>query len=430
MTTEIKLSKKREIKAPQAIVHIKHNITLRQYKVWIVLLQKYRECYEKNIPLDEDGYYRFSKLELDRILGYEIKKEVLKEELEKIRREGIIISFLEKGGEKVTEGMGFISKWKVSSKTIAVEIPSFLRRVMEGLDNEKAMFQLLNWNIFNHFSGKHEAIIYKLCRDYIGAKNTPYMDIEKFRDYLGLKQDEYPNFKTLNHYVIKKSIGNINKSEISDIFVEVNYRKDEINKRKIVGLYFTVKPKRRQMSLLPFEFGEEKKIAHIEEMLALGLSLSKAQKMEKQYGVECLVRNTKHTIEMKNKGQINKSVSGYLIKAIEDDIAQGVEESNRAKKQKIQERENRETEKEKAKNEQEEKNKKLRELLKKEFLGLLEKERIKIRDEFLKTTDSFTMRMYSKAKEKGLENPEIEDSVVRILFLDFYSGYKQKESTI
>ena len=133
---------------------------------------------------------------------------------------------------------------------------------------------------------------------------------------------------------------------------------------------------------------------------------------------------------MKNKGLLNKSVSGYLIKAIEDDIAQGVEESNRAKKQKIQERENRETEKEKAKNEQEEKNKKLRELLKKEFLGLSEKERIKIRDEFLKTTDSFTMRMYSKAKEKGLENPEIEDSVVRILFLDFYSEYKQKESTI
>jgi hypothetical protein len=40
---------------------------------------------------------------------------------------------------------------------------------MRGLDLPKAMFSLISWDIFNHFTGKHEAIIYKLCKDYIGV---------------------------------------------------------------------------------------------------------------------------------------------------------------------------------------------------------------------------------------------------------------------
>lgn len=245
--SSIKEQKPQEVKAPQAVVHIKHSITLHQYKVWLVILQKYREFYESGASLDDDGYYRFPKAELDELIGYETTKADIRRDLIALRKEDIIISVLEKGGEKAEEGMGFISRWRLSSKTIAVEIPPFLQNVMKGLDQPRAMFQLLNWQIFNHFSGKYEAVIYKLCRDYIGAKNTPYMTIAEFREYMGLKNNEYKEFMDLNKFVIKKPVIKINESAASDISVKVQYRTAG---RKTLGLYFVVT--RKNQTSIPF----------------------------------------------------------------------------------------------------------------------------------------------------------------------------------
>ena len=35
-----------DIKTPQELVHIKHKITLLQYKYWVLMLRAYREAYE------------------------------------------------------------------------------------------------------------------------------------------------------------------------------------------------------------------------------------------------------------------------------------------------------------------------------------------------------------------------------------------------
>lgn len=271
-----------EVKAPQAIVHIKHSITLRQYKIWLVILQKYRDCHENGDGFDEEGFFKFQKSEIDSMLEYEIKKTVLEDELDKIRREPIVINYLDKDKTSVTHGMGFISEWKVSSKSVKFKIPSFLENVMKGLDKPLAMFQLLNWQIFNHFSGKYEAVIYKLCRDYVGVKNTPYMTIETFRDYIGLNKSEYPDFKNLNYYVIKKPIENINKSDLSDISIrEVHFKKAG---RKILGLYFEVTKKNQTSIPFPeleqnpaFQFAK----VHIEASMQMEyLALRKPEEIE------------------------------------------------------------------------------------------------------------------------------------------------------
>jgi hypothetical protein len=275
------LKSKEVLKAPQAVVHIKHSITLRQYKIWLVLLQKYREFYEEGESFDEDGFYRFQKSDLDKIIGYETNKEEIKRDLIALRKEDIIISVLEKGGEKAEEGMGFISRWRLTSKTIAIELPPFLKNVMKGLDQPRAMFQLLNWQIFNHFSGKYEAIIYKLCRDYIGAKNTPYMTIEEFRSYMGLKPNEYEPFMKLNEWVIKKPVDKINKSEVSDISVSVQYRTEG---RKKLGLYFVVS--RKNQTSIPFPELEQNPAfqfakVHIEASMQMEyLALRKPEEIE------------------------------------------------------------------------------------------------------------------------------------------------------
>jgi Initiator Replication protein len=241
-------SHSQELKAPQAVVHIKHSITLRQYKVWLVILQKYREFYESGEALDDDGYYRFPKSELDELIGYETTKADIRRDLIALRKEDIILSVTEKGGEKAEEFNGFISRARLTSKTIAVEIPFFLKKVMEGLDQPRAMFQLLNWQIFNHFSGKYEAVIYKLCRDYIGVRNTPYMSLEDFKGYMGIKEGDYQDFRRLNTRVITEPVAKINQSPVSDIKIDdIVYRKDG---RKVLGLYFVVS--RKNQTSIPF----------------------------------------------------------------------------------------------------------------------------------------------------------------------------------
>ncbi|MCB1673994.1 MAG: replication initiation protein, partial [Pseudomonadales bacterium] len=96
------------------------------------------------------------------------------------------------------------------------------------------------WDVFNHFSGKYEAIIYKLCKDYIGVGRTPYMTIDELREYMGVKPSEYAEFMKLNEWVIKKPIKSINDSQISDIIVEAIYNR---NGRKVIGIHFTVQLK-------------------------------------------------------------------------------------------------------------------------------------------------------------------------------------------
>ncbi len=270
-----------EVKAPQAIVHIKHSITLRQYKVWLIVLQKFREFHEDGMKPDDDGLFSFPKSELDNLLDYEINKDVLRSEFEKIRKEPIILNYLEKDKTPATHGMGFISEWKITAKTVKFKLPSFLENVMKGLDQSRAMFALLNWEIFNHFSGKYEAIIYKLCRDFIGAVNTPYMNIEEFRGYMGLKPNEYKEFMDLNKFVIKKPVKSINESAVSDISIKIQYRTEG---RKTLGLYFVVSKKNQTSIPFPeleqnpaFRFAK----VHIEASMQMEyLALRKPEEIE------------------------------------------------------------------------------------------------------------------------------------------------------
>jgi hypothetical protein len=253
----IKIPKPVVIKTPQSIVHIKHNISLRQYKYWVLLLRFYREFFEAGEKPDQKGFYSVPIAKIADYIGYEPVKTELKPDFEALRKEPIIINFLDKDGKKATHGMGFISEWKITSKTIAFRIPSFIEDVMQGDSETKNIFQLLNWNIFNSFNGKYEAIIYKLCKDYIGVKNTPYMTISEYREYIGLRENEYTEMRNFTRRCITNPIASINKNELSDIEVSVEYRRSG---RKVEGLYFKVKE--RKQTAIPFpEFEPHKAFA-------------------------------------------------------------------------------------------------------------------------------------------------------------------------
>ena len=136
------------IKTPQELVHIKHRISLLQYKYWVLMLRAYREAYEEGgKPLADSDYCYLPMSRLAEHLGYEPKTSDIERDLEAIRKEPIIFNVLEKDGKKGKSGRGFVSEWYVSSNRVGVVFPPLIRQAIENLDNRDSIFHLLNWSV-------------------------------------------------------------------------------------------------------------------------------------------------------------------------------------------------------------------------------------------------------------------------------------------
>ena len=287
------------LKTPQSIVHIKHTVSLRQYKYWVLLLRFYREFFELGEEPDSKGFYSVPIAKISDYMGYEPMKTELKADFGALRREPIIINFLDKDGKKAIHEMGFISEWKITSKTIAFRIPSFLEEVMRGDNEATRIFQLLNWNIFNSFNGKYEAIIYKLCKDYIGIRRTPYMTIAEYREYIGLKENEYTEMRNFTRRCITTPIISINKNEISDITVSVEYKRTG---RKVDGLYF--KATEKKQTSLPFpEFEPNKAFAFAKVAISIQDQNKYLETMSPEEIEATIQRANEYAENLKAKGQ-------------------------------------------------------------------------------------------------------------------------------
>lgn len=389
-------------KTPQEFVHIKHTITIRQYKYWFLLLKTYKELWEAGVEVDEKGFYNLSISDIANMIGYEPVKKELKADLEALRQEPIIINYLEKDKKPVTHGMGFISEWKVSSTKIAFKLPSFIEDVLKGNLEARQMFLLLNWNIFNSFSGKYETIIYKLCKDYIGVGHTPYMSIEKYRDYIGLKENEYKQFFRLNEWTLTKPIKNINENEMSDIFVKVVFKKQG---RKVLGLYFEMEYKPTTPVL---------EIAQIEINPAFKKSLitftpTKQKEYLEKYGIEHVQAIIDYVNTQHEQGKV-KNLSAYYHQAFENGYGLENFEAEQKKKAEAEEKK-RQAKAEREAKKQAEKEAKEREAEQKAerekyfeiFEALPQEDQEDILDELESQTASFMLKFFKKDRKAGLK---------------------------
>lgn len=235
---------------PQSLVHIKHTINLQQIKYFYLLFEEMRLSVEHGIEPDSEGFYSMSMARLSELIGYTPSKREVWADLEKLKNQTFAVNFLMKGGDTVKYGAGYIAEWAVSNSYIKFKFPSFFMSVAKNFIEFKRLFLQLNWEIFNSLTGKYEAIIYKLCKDYLysGGKRTPEFTVESFRDYMGIKDDEYLDFKRLASRVIHEPIKKINNNVLSDILVSVEM---VTQGRKITGLYFKAEHKTQQS--LPIE---------------------------------------------------------------------------------------------------------------------------------------------------------------------------------
>lgn len=335
------------IKTPQELVHIKHKITLLQYKYWVLMLRTYREAYEEaGKSLADTDYCYLSMAKLAEHLGYDPKTSEIEKDLEAIRKEPIIFNVLEKDGRKGKTGRGFITEWYVSSNRVGVIFPPMIREAIENLDNKESIFHLLNWSVFNSFTGKYEAVLYKLCKDYLGWGKTPYMPLDKFRGYMGVKDSDYPDFKRLNQWVISGPIKRINESELSDIVIRAELRREV---RKVVGVTFHMESK-KQTSM---DFGDDPAFRFAKVTISLAQQrqyLSSKPGEQIEHSIE---RANEYAEDQEKQGKPISNLGALYRKAIEEDwgkeyqAKQSVEAEKKAKEEakRIEERAAREAEK-------------------------------------------------------------------------------------
>jgi hypothetical protein len=316
------------LKTPQSLIHIKHRISLRQYKMWVLMLRRYRECL--NTQSVEGGMLILPKSALDDFFGYEVSKREVEADLEALRKEPIIFNVLNKDGESEKQGQGFISEWSLTTRRIGFKLPTHIAEAVEHLEDK--IFSLINLSIFNHFSGKYEAILYKLCNDYIGVGNTPYMDLERFRQYMGLKPGEYDNGRDFNRHIIVGPVERINNSELCDIYIEPQYRRLG---RKMVGVYFSVRLKKQAT----FDFAPHP--AFLQAVIPILPAVQKRY-LEKRTADEivlCIERANVYMDQLKAKGK-DADPGAIYNKAVEENwgaelaVKKEVEQKERAAKEK------------------------------------------------------------------------------------------------
>jgi hypothetical protein len=413
-------NKSPNIKTPQALIHIKHRISLLQYKYWLLMIRELRLQIDKGIPPNERGFRTIQMKDIVEHLGYTPNKSELWEDLQTLKNQTIAYNLLEKDGGTIKMGSGFILEWGVTNHRVDFKLPSFIEELVKGLDAPKAIFQALNWDIFNLFAGKYQAFLYKLCRDYRGVGRTPYMTIAKFRDYMGIEEHEYKEFRDLNRVVISGPMKDINAFDMSDITIGVNFDKQG---RKVIGLQFDVYP-RNQLSLPMPEFQENPafQLARVkidEETQRKYLDLRTGDEIEK-----CIIRANEYADQqIKANKDVNygalyrKSIQEGWHTTIEhrEEMTEKTAARKRATQKVLQEKE--ETEAQKNLEIQE----RIAEVFN-AFAALPEKKKDVIREEFRATLTATPLR-------KSFDKQGEEAPIIRSQFAEFFmNNYKPKLS--
>lgn len=401
--------KQSTLKTPQSLIHVKHNMTLVQYKYWILFLHDVKRQILQGVEPDKRGYYYISMDEVNALMGTKAtqKKSIIFDDLRQLKDITVSYNVLQKDGHTAKVGHGFISEWSVSNSKIGYVLPRIFIEAMLELDNTEvqSIFHLLNWEVFNSFSGKYEAIIYKLCKDYMGVGKTPKFSVDEFRAYMGLNGNEYPEFKRLSEWVIQKPLKIINESDVSDVLVKVEFTRE---KRKVVALQFFIEPKQP-----PLPFDEFK--PHIAFVGAkIPIAIDKQQEYLKQYNqeqVEAIIqRANEYAQELTDNGK-KANIGAIYKKAFESGWGLDNLEAKKQEKAEADEKKRQAEAKRKAelKAEQVEKARQKREKEEIEkclkiFENLPQDEQEKILDEIENQTPPFMQKWFKNDRKDG-NNP-------------------------
>lgn len=191
------------------------------------------------------------------------------------------------------------------------------------------------------FKSAYSIRIYELLKaeQFKAAKNGYFQrtfHYEELRQSMGLESTEYALFADFRRYVIEIAVREINTSSNLAI-VQVDYPKTG---RKITHIVFHCEPARQTRLDVdeppPVLEAVEKPQAipeDVRDLVAIGIDEGTAYKWRKKYGVKRLTRNLAYTRAMQKAGKIRDSLTGFLARAIADNLGSAWEEEHREKQE-------------------------------------------------------------------------------------------------
>ena len=310
------------IKASPAI-QIQGNISHLQRRAWNVLLANaYDELPTKEI-------HRVSVVELAEKLGFTSRNQEHLKDMLKALTECLV--------EWNTLGKDKKQVWGVAALLASAEIEkgictyAFAPHLRLKLYNPR-VYAKLNLRLQNRFSDRHALILWEVCFDYFDSARdygeTPFIPLEKFRELMGVADDKYPAFKTLNQYVVKPAVKEINA--LTNFFIEVEQKRKG---RKVAFLKFKIS---RLKELPTIEPTQESLFPDIEDLPAVanvlvqaGVARREALKIGKQEwefvktdvpleGYRDFQAYVEEKIGLAKQATGVKNIGGFIVQAIRE----------------------------------------------------------------------------------------------------------------
>lgn len=317
------------------------------------------------------------------------------------------------------------AEYKEGSGYVELSFDKKLKPYLLGL---KSYFTQYDLEHTVHFKSLYSVRLFEILqKESFKASDQGYFkrsfEYEELREKMGIEKDEYSLFAHFRVRIIETAQKEINKFSSLNI-VQVDYAKTG---RKVTHVVFHVEKKKQitlelkggSPNLVEVPQQEEKKDPpiYILEMTSMGIEEATAYKWAKKYGVKKITRNIAYTRAMQEAKKIKTSVSGYLARAIADDLASGWEKEQNARSERIQTEKL--TEINKGREEKEKAEKAKMELQGKlaEFWALPEELQTEKRNDFQKTLMPVLAKKW-ESLVKETERPE-DDKRYRFLFCEF-----------
>ena len=308
------------IKASPAI-QVQSKMSLLQRRAWNVLLANaYNELPDKEI-------HRVSMVELTAKLGFDSKNDdYLKEILESIADFKVKWNILGKDKKQEWGVAHLLAEVRIHDGICFYQFPHTLRL---RLHNPR-VYAKLNLRLQNQFTSKYALVLWEVCFDYFDADRqqgeTPFIALETFRELMGVEADEYTTFKSLNQWVIKPAIKEIN--DLTDYHVEVEQKrigrrigelKFRITRAKHIPIQESLFPDIENLPVVAFELVQ----AEIDRKVALQIAdkewdFVNPEKLPSPGTYSDFLSYLAEKIEMSVDAASVKNRAGYIVEAIRE----------------------------------------------------------------------------------------------------------------
>jgi len=315
------LEKVNEVIKASPAIQIQSRISLLQRRAWNVLLANaYNELPNQEI-------HSVSMVELAAKLGFgDGNQEYLKEMLRSLVECTVEWNVLNKDKKQ---------EWGVASLLAEVRIEEGLcfyqysHTLRLKLHNPR-IYTKLNLRLQNRFTSKYALVLWELCFDYFDIARdqgeTPFMPLGTYRELMGLPTDDYTTFKSLNQWVIKPAIKEINdltnyriKMEQKRVGRKIGFLKFRITKVKQVAIQESLFPDIENLPVVAVELVQ----AGIDRKMALRIAeqdwdFVMPEKLPPPGTYPDFLSYIAEKVEMSVDAASVKNRAGYIVEAIRE----------------------------------------------------------------------------------------------------------------